>query len=70
MRLFFRRIAIVVVVSVLAISARTTYAAVEVVDLNVWTDESYEGVSGFPDGLWTVNVDGSVPEWSADDILQ
>jgi hypothetical protein len=29
------------------------------VDLNTWAPESYDSVGGFPDGLWTVAVDGS-----------
>jgi hypothetical protein len=29
------------------------------VDLNTWTSESYQSVSGFPDGQWNVSLDGS-----------
>jgi len=44
-------------IAVLALSAAQTSMAAPV-DLNTWTQESYEAVSGFSSGSWTVAPDG------------
>lgn len=48
----------VVLVSTLTLLATAT-ARADAVDLGTWTAESYNAVSGFPAGNWTVSSDGS-----------